>query len=206
MTPPSCLKQTASQTAGPYVHIGLMPDTVGIDVYQRNFGSMLVGPDTPGQRIAIEGRVLDGAGTPLADVLLEVWQAGATGRYPERGEAGASAAAGFRGFCRVEADFNTGVYRFETIKPGPVAQPRGGAAAPHINLWIVSRGINIGLNTRLYFSDEETANAADPVLNAIKPENRRATLIARRSERAGGAVYFFDIRLQGEDETVFLDI
>ncbi len=208
MAPPlPYLKETASQTAGPYVHIGLIPDMAGFDIYERNFGAVLVGPDTPGERIAIEGRVLDGSGTPLRDVLIEIWQADAAGRYNQRTDMpGESVDADFRGWGRAGSDFKTGLYAFETIKPGPVAQRRGGAAAPHINFWIVARGVNIGLNTRMYFSDEETANAADPVLNMIEQENRRATLIAQRSERDGKAVYAFDIHLQGENETVFLDI
>ncbi|MGA2793288.1 MAG: protocatechuate 3,4-dioxygenase subunit alpha [Roseiarcus sp.] len=208
MAPPlPYLKETASQTAGPYVHIGLIPDMAGFDIYERNFGAVLVGPDTPGERVAIEGRVLDGSGTPLRDVLIEIWQADAAGRYNQRTDMpGESVHADFRGWGRAGSDFKTGLYAFETIKPGPVALRGGGAAAPHINFWIVARGINIGLNTRMYFSDEETANAADPVLNMIEQENRRATLVAQRSERDGKAVYAFDIHLQGENETVFLDI
>ena len=208
MAPPlPYLKETASQTAGPYVHIGLIPEMAGFDIYERNFGAVLVGPDTPGERIAIEGRVLDGSGTPLRDALIEIWQANAAGRYNERAAgSGEPVDADFRGWGRAGSDFKTGLYAFETVKPGPVALARGGAAAPHINFWIVARGINIGLNTRMYFSDEETANAADPALNMIEQENRRATLIAQRSERDGKAVYVFDIHLQGAHETVFFDI
>jgi protocatechuate 3,4-dioxygenase, alpha subunit len=201
------LKETASQTAGPYVHIGLIPNMAGIDVYERYFGAALVGPDTPGERIAIEGRVIDGSGEPLREVLLEIWQADAAGRYPARadgpGEAGGTR---FRGWGRSGSDFDTGLYAFQTIKPGRMTLADGGAAAPHINFWIVSRGVNIGLNTRMYFSDEAAANAADPVLNMIEPESRRETLIARRTERDGKTVYLFDIRLQGAKETVFFDI
>ena len=205
--PLAYLKETASQTAGPYVHIGLIPDMAGFDIYERNFGAVLAGPDTPGERIAIEGRVLDGSGTPLRDVLIEIWQADAAGRYVGRGdELGEPADADFRGWGRAGSDFETGLYRFETIKPGPVALVRGGAAAPHINFWLVARGINIGLNTRMYFPDEATANTADPVLNMIEQERRRASLIARRFQRDGKTVYLFDIHLQGADETVFLDI
>jgi protocatechuate 3,4-dioxygenase alpha subunit len=140
MAPPlAYLKETASQTAGPYVHIGLIPDMAGFDIYERNFGAVLVGPDTPGERIAIEGRVLDGSGTPLRDVLIEIWQANAAGRYIRRADApGESVDADFRGWGRAGSDFKTGLYAFETIKPGAVAQRRGGAAAPHINFWIVA--------------------------------------------------------------------
>lgn len=102
-------------------------------------------------------------------------------------------------------DFDTGEWMFETVKPGALTARDAALQAPHINLWIVARGIDFGLNTRIYFDDEPDANAADPVLNLIEWERRRATLIARKSEVDGKAVYRFDIRLQGQDETVFFD-
>jgi protocatechuate 3,4-dioxygenase alpha subunit len=112
-----------------------------------------------------------------------------------------------RGWGRAGSDFQTGLYTFETIKPGPVAGRTGrGTMAPHVSFWIVARGINIGLNTRMYFGDEAEANAADPVLKLIEQESRRATLIAPRTVRYGEPIYTFDIRLQGENETVFLDV
>jgi len=201
------LKETASQTAGPYVHIGLIPDMAGFDIFETNFGNVLAVPSTKGERITIEGRVLDGTGTPLRDVLLEIWQADAAGRYNHPADRPSEPLdRDFRGWGRAGSDFATGLYAFETIKPGPVTGPDGRISAPHINVWIVARGINIGLNTRIYFSDEEAANAADPVLNLIEQESRRPTLIAKRGERAGKPVYTFDIRLQGPDETVFFDI
>ena len=104
------------------------------------------------------------------------------------------------------SDFDTGLYAFDTIKPGPVEGRNGRPMAPHINVWIVARGINTGLNTRIYFSDEEAANAADPVINLVEHVQRRQTLIAVRSQEGGSPVYRFDIRLQGDDETVFFDI
>jgi protocatechuate 3,4-dioxygenase alpha subunit len=114
--------------------------------------------------------------------------------------------AGFRGWGRVITDFATGEWGFDTIKPGAVPGRGGTMQAPHINLWIVARGINIGLNTRLYFDDDAEANAVDPVLNLIEWDRRRSTLIARRTERDGKAVYRFDVRLQGDGETVFFDV
>ena len=104
------------------------------------------------------------------------------------------------------SDFDTGLYRFETVKPGAVPGRNGRTMAPHLNLWIVARGINIGLNTRMYFGDEAEANAADPVLNLVEHVSRRPTLIATRETRDGAPVYRFDIRLQGEGETVFFDV
>lgn len=201
------LKETASQTAGPYVHIGLIPAMAGFDIFETNFGNVLAGPDARGERIVVEGRVLDGTGTPLRDVLLEIWQANADGRYNHPADRGSRPLdEDFFGFGRAGSDFDSGLFTFETIKPGPIIHADGRTSAPHINVWIVARGINIGLNTRLYFSDEEAANAADPVLSLIEQPQRRSTLIAKRSERAGKAVYTLDVHLQGPNETVFLDV
>jgi protocatechuate 3,4-dioxygenase, alpha subunit len=201
------LKESPSQTAGPYVHIGLIPKQAGFNVFEKNFGNVLVGPSTKGERIRIEGRVIDGSGTPLTDALVEIWQANAAGRYNHPADRQDKPVdESFRGWGRAGSDFATGMYFFETIKPGSVAGRRGPPMAPHINFWIVARGINIGLSTRMYFSDEEAANRADPVLNLIEQENRRRSLIAQRQQRSGDVVYAFDIHLQGENETVFFDV
>ncbi|HEX6708508.1 MAG TPA: protocatechuate 3,4-dioxygenase subunit alpha [Albitalea sp.] len=202
------LRETASQTAGPYVHIGLAPRAAGFDIFENNFGNVLTGARTEGERIAIEGIVTDGSGAPVRDVLLEIWQANAQGRYDHPGDRqpGKSVDPSFRGWGRACSDFETGLYRFETIKPGSVIGRNGRPMAPHINFWIVARGINVGLNTRMYFDDEAAANAADPVIRLIELEARRDTLIARREQRGSQVVYRFDIRLQGDRETVFFDI
>ncbi|MBF9050809.1 protocatechuate 3,4-dioxygenase subunit alpha [Roseobacter sp. HKCCD9010] len=199
------LKETASQTAGPYVHIGLAPGAAGFEIYDQELGWDIAGPHAKGERIRVEGVVIDGIGSPIKDVLLEAWQANAAGIYPHPDRAG-EIEEGFRGWGRVITDFDSGEWGFDTVKPGPVMGRNGQMMAPHINLWIVARGINLGLNTRLYFSDEAEANAQDPILNGIEWERRRDTLIAARAERDGQAVYRFDIRLQGEAETVFFDI
>ena len=206
--PLTYLKETPSQTAGPYVHIGLIPQQAGFDIFEKNFGNVLVTPETKGERIRIEGRVLDGLGEPLKDVLVEIWQANAAGKYNHPADhQDKPIDPSFRGWGRAGSDFETGLYRFETIKPGPVVGRKGHRPmAPHVNVWIVARGINIGLNTRMYFSDETEANANDPVLNIIEQEARRQTLIAEREERGAEVVYRFDIRLQGEGETVFFDV
>jgi protocatechuate 3,4-dioxygenase, alpha subunit len=201
----SYLKETPSQTAGPYVHIGLAPGAAGFDIYKQELGWDIAGPNAKGERIRIEGIVIDGTGSPVKDVLLEAWQANAEGIHAHPEDAG-EVEEGFRGWGRVITDFDTGEWAFETVKPGRVMGRNVGPQAPHINLWIVARGINIGLNTRIYFDDETEANAVDPVLNLIEWERRRATLVARREDRDGKTVYRFDIRLQGEDETVFFDI
>jgi protocatechuate 3,4-dioxygenase, alpha subunit len=191
-------KESASQTAGPYVHIGLAPAAAGFDIYKTELGHDIAGPNADGTHITVTGTVYDGTGAPVKDELIEVWQANANGIYPGRGEV----EDGFCGWGRVIPDFETGVFSFHTVKPGVVTGRGGRPMAPHLNLWLVARGINIGLNTRMYFGDEATANATDPVLGLIEQTARRNTLIAR----AEGTTYHFDICLQGDDETVFFDV
>jgi len=152
---------------------------------------------------AIEAR----GGTAMRDAMIEIWQADAEGRYWRPAAGGASDGDGaFFGFGRAGTDFANGLYWFESIKPGAVRQPNGRTLAPHVNVWIAARGINIGLHTRLYFSNESDANARDPLLCAIEPALRRKTLIAARRSEADRIIYRFDIVLQGDGETVFLDL
>lgn len=201
------LHETPSQTGGPYVHIGLLPQQANIEVFENNFNNQLVKENTLGERIRLEGQVFDGLGLPLRDVLIEIWQADANGVYPSAADIqGKVVDPNFLGWGRTGADFETGFWSFNTIKPGVVPGRKGTTQAPHIALIIFARGINIGLNTRVYFEDETEANAQDPVLKGIEWAPRRQTLIAKREERDGEVVYRFDIRIQGEDETVFLDI
>lgn len=200
------LPETPSQTAGPYVHIGLAPGAAGFSIFGRELGQDIAGPHAAGERIRVEGHILDAAGAPLRDALIEVWQANAAGIHPHPDDPrAAEAEAGFRGWGRVLTDFDTGLFGFDTVKPGAVPGPGGRMQAPHLSFWIVARGINLGLHTRMYFADEAAANDVDPVLGLIEQTGRRATLIAARE---GGAppVYRFDIRLQGDGETVFFDI
>ena len=202
------LPETASQTAGPYVHIGLIPHQAGFDIFANNFSGDIAGPGVAGERITIEGRIFDATGHSAKDVLVETWQANAAGRYnhpADRQDRPREPA--FRGWARTGTDFETGIYRIRTIKPGAVVGRRGRKAmAPHISFWIAARGINIGLSTRMYFGDETAANADDPVLNMIEPSPRRQTLIAARSERDDAVLYNFDIHIGGERETVFFDV
>ena len=201
------LHETPSQTGGPYVHIGLLPQQANIEVFENNFNNQLVKENTLGERIRLEGQVFDGLGLPLRDVLIEIWQADANGVYPSAADIqGKAVDPNFLGWGRTGADFDTGFWSFNTIKPGSVPGRKGTTQAPHIALIIFARGINIGLNTRVYFEDEAEANVQDPVLKGIEWAPRRQTLIAKREERDGEVVYRFDIRIQGEDETVFLDI
>ena len=198
------LKESASQTAGPYVHIGLAPGAAGFKLYETELGGDIAGPVAPGERLRVEGMVYDGLGAPVKDALIEIWQADANGIYPHLEDPRASQVApGFAGWGRVISDFHTGLWGFDTIKPGAVPGRMGRVQAPHLNLWIVSRGINIGLNTRMYFPEDAALQAADPILVSIEQRQRVATLIATKT--APGQ-YRFDIRLQGEGETVFMDI
>jgi protocatechuate 3,4-dioxygenase alpha subunit len=207
MTTLTYLSETPSQTAGPYVHIGLIPNQAGFDIFQNNFSGDIAGPGVAGERIVIEGRIFDASGHVTKDVLVETWQANAAGRYNHPADRQDKPLdRNFRGWARTGTDFETGVYRIKTIKPGAVAGRRGRKTmAPHISVWIASRGINIGLSTRMYFGDEAAANAGDPVLNIIEQPERRQTLIAVRSEREGQTIYTFDIHLGGARETVFFD-
>ena len=203
--PVPTLKETPSQTAGPYVHIGLTPNFAEIKGgYPADPGTAMLTPDTVGARILVSGRIVDGAGNPVADAVVECWQADASGSFAAPMGPNSNSAPAFTGWGRQPVN-GDGVFSFETIKPGRVPGPDGKPMAPHVALWIVARGINIGLQTRLYFEDEPEANAADFVLNKIPDPRRRQTLIARKED---GAVprYALDIYLQGDNETVFFDV
>lgn len=196
------LKESPSQTAGPYVHIGLTPNFSGIEnVYPSDLGTTMVNARTRGERISVKMRVLDGTGTLLRDALIEIWQADAAGLYNSPVETRGEADPNFSGWGRKATDMETGECVFETIKPGRVPFRDGRLMAPHITVWIVARGINLGLHTRMYFGDEEKANAEDPILARIEHRVRVPTLIASRE----GDTYTFDIHLQGEKETIFFD-
>ena len=189
-------EQTPSQTVGPYFAYTLTPEQYGYH-FTNLAGPQMVDEAIEGERIRVTGQVLDGEGAPISDAMIEVWQADASGQYPD-----ASSADGFTGFGRT----GTGTdpqnrFWFDTIKPG--ALPDG--QAPHLNVMVFMRGLLSHLYTRIYFSDEKTANAGDPVLGSVD-EKRRQTLIAKREETPGGTVYRFDIHMQGRSETVFFDV
>jgi protocatechuate 3,4-dioxygenase alpha subunit len=160
---------------------------------------VLAGTGAEGERIRIEGQVFDGDGAFVEDALIEIWQADARGRYPAPG-----APAGFTGFGRVVTDFSSGKYWFETIKPGQVPDPEGELQAPHLVLVIQARGMLRPVFTRLYFGDEEEANSRDLILGMV-PHDRRPTLMAQLTNGEEHKVYRFDVKLQGENETVFFD-
>ena len=162
--PLNYLKESPSQTAGPYVHIGCTPNFAEIEgVFPNDLGATMKTGPVQGQEITIRGAVYDGFGTPLRDALVEIWQADAAGLYNSPAETRGAADPNFTGWGRSAGDMTTGEFTFETVKPGPVPFPDGRMQAPHILFWIVARGINIGLQTRMYFADEADANAADPI-------------------------------------------
>ena len=192
-------RQTPSQTVGPYFTMRLSGEGANV----------LTTPDTVGERIRVEGRVFDGDRRHIEDALVELWQANSAGRYhhPADDRSDVPLDPAFTGFGRCASDFQTGAYSFLTIKPGPVPHPSGSMQAPHLSLTIQARGMLDPTFTRVYFADEETANAADPVLQSV-PDWRRTTLIAECVDDHDSSVptYRFDIRYQGDDETVFFDV
>ena len=200
---------TPSQTVGPYFAYGLAPHSrchwapnANYD-WKETVGANLVTPDATGEKIRIEGSITDGDGLPINDAMIEIWQADSQGRYASPADKRARTNALFKGFGRSATD-KDGVYSFDTVKPGAVPGPNGKNQAPHIVVCVYSRGMLRQVYTRLYFSDE-AANAGDAIL-ALVPEDRRGTLIAHKESSQGQTVYRFDIRVQGENETVFFDI
>lgn len=186
---------TPSQTIGPFFAFALTP---GAYDYPTLVGNDLRTEDTVGEPIRIEGRIIDGAGEPVPDAMVEIWQADGAGRT-----AGPQSNTRFKGFGRSET-LHGGKYSFATVKPGQVPGPDGRLQAPHINVGIFSRGILKRLFTRIYF-DDEPANESDPVL-ALVPRERRSTMIARRfGSNSGLPLYVLDIVLRGENETVFFE-
>jgi protocatechuate 3,4-dioxygenase, alpha subunit len=193
------LKETPSQTVGPYFAYGLCPQQYDFDL-KSLFTPDLVAPETPGEHITLMGQVYDGDGKPVHDAMLEFSQVDADGHYPASREE--IARSGFRGFARVGTGTDA-QHRFVvlTVKPGRAHADE----APHLNVIVTMRGMLTHTFTRIYFDDEAAANELDAVLASV-PESRRATLIAKRSEQAGSVIYRFDIRMQGADETVFFDL
>jgi protocatechuate 3,4-dioxygenase alpha subunit len=176
---------------GPFFQIGFEP-LKRLDI---------ASPNAFGERVTVEGRVLDGEGNAVPDACLEIWQADARGRYPESGERPTTEGERFRGFGRVPTD-DSGRFRFTTIKPGAVESPNGTTQAPHLAVSIFTRGLMKGLVTRIYFPDEPR-NAQDMILGLVEPA-RRQTLVATRVTDLPGLLHW-DVVLQGANETVFLD-
>jgi protocatechuate 3,4-dioxygenase alpha subunit len=184
--------QTPSQTVGPFFHFALPNEK-----YETLFTDK-----TKGDRIEIEGRIVDGDGAPLPDAIIEIWQANSEGRYDHADDKQEEKALDptFHGWGRSATD-KDGKFRFHTIKPGPVPGPGNTLQAPHVNVTVLARGMLKHLVTRLYFEGEKL-NADDPILARIGEPERRGTLVAKKS----GGKYVFDIVLQGDNETVFFDV
>jgi protocatechuate 3,4-dioxygenase alpha subunit len=182
---------TPSQTVGPYFHIGLEWADAGKYVAEKGTDGL----------VRVHGFILDGAGDPVPDSMIETWQADEDGRFAHPDDPrGAVQWNGFTGFGRCSADEDGG-YEIFTVKPGAFPDADGMTEAPHLSVGVFSRGLLARVSTRIYFSDENDANAADPVL-ALVPQDRRDTLIAMRTDDG----YRIDIHLQGPEETVFFDI
>lgn len=187
---------TSSQTVGPFFSPALLREDA-----RRN---VLAQPETVGEHIRIEGRVLDGDGLPVPDALVEIWQANAHGRYNHPSDTGAARLdPSFLGFGR-SGTADDGGYWFETVKPGPVSFDEKSWQAPHICVTIFARGLLNHLVTRLYFADDP-ANVLDPVLHCV-PADRQATLLAKREQSGATVIYHFDIILQGTNETAFFNV
>jgi protocatechuate 3,4-dioxygenase, alpha subunit len=183
---------TPSQTVGPFFSFGLVDGPLG---------NVLVPADSPGA-IRIRGRVLDGAGDPVPDAMVEIWQANSAGRYahPADTRTELPVDAGFTGFGRSGTE-PEGWFEFVTVKPGRVPGPDGQLQAPHVAVGVFARGLLKRLVTRMYFPDEEEANAADPVLSTIDP-GAGTTLVAQVEDSA----LRFDIHLQGDRQTAFFAV
>ncbi len=196
--------ETASQTAGPYVHIGCTPTLAGVqNFYKEDLGSNPIQGSVDGREITIKGKVYDGDGVPLLDSVIEIWQADNNGKFNSKIETSTEKNSSFSGWARRASDMETGEFSFKTIKPGPVPFDKSQLQAPHITFWIVARGINKGLHTRMYFADEDEANKTDPLLTSIEDSDRISTLFAVPTNTDE---YQFDIYLQGPKETIFFDI
>jgi protocatechuate 3,4-dioxygenase alpha subunit len=193
------LKQTPSQTVGPYFAYGLAPEQYNFEL-KSLFSPTIAGPDAAGEHVTVLGNVYDGNGQPVSDALIEMIQRNADGRYVSTQQEVED--TGFRGFARVGTGTDS-KFRFivETVKPG-VAGPN---EAPHIDVIVLMRGMLVHAFTRIYFDDEAEANARDTVLAQV-PAERRATLVAKREGSASRPVYRFEIHTQGPNETVFFDV
>ncbi|MGN5520090.1 protocatechuate 3,4-dioxygenase subunit alpha [Halopseudomonas sp. Lyrl_26] len=194
------LAETPSQTAGPYVHIGLALAAAGNPERDLEIGNRLVSEAASGKHIRLVGQVFDGNGHLIRDAYLEFWQADSNGNY----HSDYRVENDFNSFGRSATVFQSGEWELFTVKPGQVNNAAGVPMAPHINVLLFARGINIHLQTRIYFSDEAEINAEDPVLKLIEQPERRLTLVAQRCEDSE-TTYRFNIRVQGEQETVFFD-
>ncbi len=184
------LLETPSQTAGPFVHIGCTPNLIGIDdVFKNDFGVQPFKNVPKNKLINISGTVFDGSDVPVYDAMIETWQCNSEGLFGKD-----------EGFGRFIPDLETGKFNFNTVKPGFTKYENGKSQSPHILFWIVARGINQPLVTRMYFDENETKK--DYLFKKINNKERQKTLLAKKIDENN---YLFNIHLQGEEETVFFD-
>ena len=193
------LRETASQTSGPFVHIGLALEIAGFESRSDEIWQDLAKDGAEGEHIELVGHVYDGNGEAVHDALIEMWQADSHGNYIANFDNKQPFSGFGRSACALDGDFH-----FHTVKPGQV-DFYGKPMAPHVNIAIFARGINLHLQTRAYFDDEQAANADCPILNSVPSAERRKTLIAKKEKGDCKPRYRFDIYLQGENETVFFD-
>ncbi|NLO55331.1 MAG: protocatechuate 3,4-dioxygenase subunit alpha [Gammaproteobacteria bacterium] len=197
------MKQTPSQTVGPYFAYGLTAQQYRYANTQIADNQLVKG-QVAGERIRITGQVFDGNGAAVDDALIEIWQANAAGRFnhPLDQRSTRTLDTDFLGYGRCGTGTSSDLsFSFDTIKPGAAQAGH----APFITVVVFMRGLLSHAYTRLYFSDEASANQADPVLSKVA-EPRRATLLAQRKETGTGPEYQFDIHMQGAEETVFFDV
>ena len=196
------LRQTPSQTVGPFFAYGLVPSQYGYSEgngFPSLFDGSIADATVAGERIEVVGKVFDGEGKPVPDAVIEILQADASGRYLKSRD---EAQPGFRGFGRVGTGTDArNEFRFQTIRPGATKDGQ----APHLNVIVLMRGLLLHAFTRVYF-EGEPANDRDPVLASVPADRRRTLLAVREADRGGSPVYRFDIRMQGPDETVFFDV
>jgi protocatechuate 3,4-dioxygenase alpha subunit len=186
------LQTTTWQTVGPFFRIGL----------ERCFQKDIAGEGVRGERVAIEGRLLDGDGIPIPDAVIEVWQANAEGKYVHPADTqDKPRERGFHGFGRIPTG-EDGTFRFTTVKPGSVPGPDGQRQAPHLVISVLMRGLLKGLFTRAYFADHP-GNGDDLILKLVPTERRKTLLLTPSADHAN--LLHWEIRMQGREETVFFD-
>ena len=189
MKQPRMFKETPSQTAGPFLHIGCTPRIIGIDIFKNVLGQTPFEEITDDEAINIKGKIFDGNNEPIIDAMIETWQCDANGDYSNN-----------QGFARRVTDFKTGEYQLKTIRPGNKFNKDGSLSPSYITFWIVARGMNRPLITRMYFVENDLKK--DSILKTLNVEDRLNTLIPYSEDKKN---FVFNIYLQGKKETIFFE-
>tara|TARA_B100000989_G_scaffold262790_1_gene214398 strand:- start:210 stop:782 length:573 start_codon:yes stop_codon:yes gene_type:complete len=189
MNEPRMFIDTPSQTAGPFLHIGCTPRIIGIDIFKNVLGQTPFEEITDDEAINIKGKIFDGNNEPIIDAMIETWQCDANGDYSSN-----------QGFARRVTDFKTGEYQLKTIRPGNKFNKDGSLSPSYITFWIVARGMNRPLITRMYFVENDLKN--DSMLKTLNIEDRLNTLIPYSEDKKN---FVFNIYLQGKKETIFFE-